>query len=159
MLNEFINSFKSIILASIDENDFPFNSYAPFIKYNNRYYVYLSDMAKHARNLKSNPKVSIFFIEDENNCENIFARKRVIFQANSTIIKRGSDKFESILDKFENLDKKTVKMTRKMNDFNLFELEVNYGEAVFGFGRAYNIGGKNFDELIQRENQKAHTSK
>ncbi|PPK63008.1 hypothetical protein B0F89_101208 [Malaciobacter marinus] len=159
MLNEFINSFKSIILASIDENDFPFNSYAPFIKYNNRYYVYLSDMAKHARNLKSNPKVSIFFIEDENNCENIFARKRVIFQANSTIIKRGSDKFESILDKFENLDKKTVKMTRKMSDFNLFELEVNYGEAVFGFGRAYNIGGKNFDELIQRENQKAHTSK
>lgn len=50
-------------------------------------------------------------------------------------------------------------MTRKMNDFHLFELEVNYGEAVFGFGRAYNIGGKNFDELIQRDNQKGHTSK
>lgn len=60
MLNEFINSFKSINLSTLDENNFPFSSYAPFIKYNNKYYVYLSDMAKHANNLKNNPKVCIF---------------------------------------------------------------------------------------------------
>ncbi|RXJ97390.1 heme iron utilization protein [Malaciobacter molluscorum] len=159
MLNEFINSFKSINLSTLDENNFPFSSYAPFIKYNNKYYVYLSDMAKHANNLKNNPKVCIFFIEDEKDCENIFARKRVTLQATSNLIKRDTKKFEKILDEFEKLNKDTVKVTREMLDFNLFELAPIYGEAIFGFGKAYNIGGEHFDTLIQRDNLRGHKSK
>ncbi|RXJ87083.1 HugZ family protein [Arcobacter sp. CECT 8985] len=159
MLNEFINSFKSTVLSTLDENNYPFGSYAPFIKYNNKYYVYLSDMAKHARNLKDNPKVSLFFIEDEQSSENIFARKRVVLQGKTIVIKRGSDEFEKILDKFEKLNEDTVKVTRKMIDFNLFEITPIYGEAVFGFGKAYNIGGEHFDKLIERENLKGHKSK
>ena len=27
-----------------------------------------------------------------------------------------------------------------------------YGEAVFGFGQAYNLGGENFEEFVQRQN-------
>lgn len=74
-LIEFLDSFKSIIINSLDENKNPFSSYAPFVKYENAYYVYLSGMAKHSQNLKQNPKASIFFCEDESSCENIFARK------------------------------------------------------------------------------------
>jgi putative heme iron utilization protein len=39
----------------------------------------------------------------------------------------------------------------KMKDFYLFEFTPFYGEAVFGFGKAYNLGGDNFEEFVQRQ--------
>jgi len=43
-----------------------------------------------------------------------------------------------------------------MTDFNLYEFKVNYGEATFGFGKAYFIGGENMDELIARTGDNPH---
>ncbi len=88
MLNTFLKSIKSVVLSTLDENNFPFTSYAPYLKNNNKYYFYLSDMAKHSQNLKNNKKASLFFIEDEKNCENLFARKRVVFQAKVEVISK-----------------------------------------------------------------------
>ena len=159
-LINFIDSFQSVVINSLDENKNPFSSYAPFVKYENSYYVYLSNMAKHSKNLKNNKKSSIFFCEDENSCENIFARKRVIMQCNTTIIEKDSKKYNSILDSFEKkFDKKMVQTLRAMSDFNVYEFKAFYGEAIFGFGKAYNLGGENFDELIQREGTKGHGRK
>ena len=42
-------------------------------------------------------------------------------------------------------------MLKRMGDFYLFEFTAFYGEAVFGFGKAYNLGGENFEEFVQRE--------
>jgi hypothetical protein len=43
-----------------------------------------------------------------------------------------------------------------MKDFSFYEFEVFDGEAVFGFGEAYNVGGKNFDELVERKGLSGH---
>ena len=43
-----------------------------------------------------------------------------------------------------------------MTDFNLFEFQVTYGEATFGFGKAYLIGGENMDELLERTGNNPH---
>ncbi len=159
-LIEFLDSFKSIIINSLDENKNPFSSYAPFVKYENAYYVYLSGMAKHSQNLKQNPKASIFFCEDESSCENIFARKRVVMQCDTSVLEKNSLQYENILDLFEEkFDKSMVQTLRGMSDFNLYEFKAFYGEAVFGFGKAYNLGGENFNELVQRENTKGHGHK
>ena len=45
-----------------------------------------------------------------------------------------------------------VDMLHKMGDFYLFEFTPFYGEAVFGFGKAYNLGGDNFEEFVERTN-------
>lgn len=78
-LNEFLEPLKSLTIASLDEKGFPFSSYAPFVKYKHKYYVYLSLMAKHSSNLSLNPKASIFFCEDEKDCKNIFGKKESLF--------------------------------------------------------------------------------
>lgn len=160
-LDSFLEEFQSLTISSLDENNNPFSSYAPFVKKDDKYYVYISDMAKHTQNLKSNIKCSLFFVEDENSCKNIFARKRVMIQCESTIIKKDTDNEENILEVFENkFDKKMVDMLRKMGDFNVFEFKPFYGEATFGFGKAYNLGGKNFSEFVQREStSKGHGHK
>ena len=49
-----------------------------------------------------------------------------------------------------------VEMLKKMSDFNLYELEVRSGEATFGFGDAYLIGGENMNELVARNGGGGH---
>ncbi|XOB60999.1 HugZ family protein [Campylobacterota bacterium DY0563] len=156
MLKDYIDKFKSTTISTLDENAAPFTSYAPFIKNKSKYYVYISSMAKHYHNLELNPLASLFFIEDESLCENIFGRKRVVLQCKVKKLKRDNEKFESLAKQFEDKHGSTMKMLKTMKDFSFFEFSPYYGEAIFGFGEAYNIGGENFDELIQRENQKGH---
>lgn len=154
-LEEFISNFQSLVINSLDKQGHPFSSYAPFIKYENKYYVFLSLMAKHSHNLKANTKSSILFCEDEKDAKNIFARKRVVFQTNAKTVEKNSDYETKILDIFEEKFE-TIKMLRTMSDFHLFEFTPTYGEAVFGFGAAYNIGGENFDTLLERKASKGH---
>jgi heme iron utilization protein len=152
-LNEFLEPLKSLTISSLDEKGYPFSSYAPFVKYNHKYYVYLSLMAKHSSNLSQNKIASIFFCEDEQDCKNIFAKKRVSIQCETLKLAQDTQNEEEILNEFKaKFGEEMVNMLKKMGDFYLFEFTPFYGEAVFGFGKAYNIGGENFQEFVQREN-------
>lgn len=156
MLKKFLDTFKSTVLSTLDENNNPFTSYAPFIKKDDKYYIYISSMAKHFKNLENTRKVSLFFVEDEAYCENIFRRKRVVLQCNSEKMQRDTKEFEQLIELFEKKHGSTMKILKSMKDFTFFEFIPFYGEAVFGFGEAYNIGGEKFDQLIERENLKGH---
>lgn len=159
MLIEFIQNFKSTVLASIDSDNHPFTSYAPFIYNNHQYYIFISDIARHSQNIQNNPNISLFFIEDEQTCETIFARKRVQLSATAKQINKKSPTFNEILDLFEAHHGATVKTLRTMQDFNLYEITPLKGEAVFGFGQAYDVGGEFCTELLSRKNQMGHKSK
>lgn len=151
-LNEFLKDIKSLTISSLDDKGQPFSSYAPYVKFNHKYYVYLSLMAKHSHNLIINPISSIFFSEDEKDCKNIFAKKRVSIQCNTSKLEQDTNKETEVLDEFRNkFGEDMVNMLKKMGDFYLFEFTPFYGEAVFGFGKAYNLGGENFEEFVQRE--------
>jgi hypothetical protein len=152
-LNEFLEPIKSLTISSLDDEGYPFSSYAPYVKYNNKYYVYLSLMAKHSLNLTQNKIASIFFCEDEQDCKNIFAKKRVSIQCETLKLAQNTQNEEEILNEFKaKFGEEMVNMLKKMGDFYLFEFTPFYGEAVFGFGKAYNLGGENFEEFVQREN-------
>ena len=152
-LHEFLEPIKSLTISSLDDKGYPFSSYAPFVKYNHKYYVYLSLMAKHSSNLTQNKIASIFFCEDEQDCKNIFAKKRVSIQCETLKLAQNTQNEEEILNEFKaKFSEEMVNMLKKMGDFYLFEFTPFYGEAVFGFGKAYNLGGENFEEFVQREN-------
>ena len=156
-LDEFLQNIKSLTINSLDENKNPFSSYAPFVKYNHKYYVYISLIAKHSTNLTQNKIASIFFCEDEQDCKNIFGKKRVSIQCNVKRLEQKTDEETIILDEFRNkFGSEMVNMLYKMGDFYLFEFTPFYGEAVFGFGKAYNLGGENFEEFIERGNSSGH---
>ena len=156
-MKDFIKNIQTAVIGTLDKNNHPFSSYAPYIYDANRFYVYISDIATHAKNIQANPKASLFFVEDESKTENLFARKRVSLQCDSQKITRGSERFEAVLGLFaEKFDAKMVATLKKMTDFNLYEFKVNYGEATFGFGKAYFVGGKNMDELVERTGDNPH---
>ena len=156
-LNEFLQTLQSLTINSLDENKNPFSSYAPFVKYNHKYYVYISLIAKHSTNLTQNKIASIFFCEDEKDCKNIFGKKRVSIQCNVKRLEQNTENEKLILDEFRNkFGSEMVDMLHKMGDFYLFEFTPFYGEAVFGFGKAYNLGGDNFEEFVERGNGSGH---
>lgn len=156
-MKEFIQQIQTVILGTLDKGGLPFSSYAPYVYDQNRFYVYISDIATHAKNLKRTPKASLFFVEDESKTNNLFARKRVSLQCESRLINRDDERFDEVMALFaQKFDAKMVATLQKMLDFNLYEFQTTYGEATFGFGKAYFIGGEHMDELIPRGESNPH---
>ena len=154
---DFIKDFQSVVLGTTDEKGLPFGSYAPFIHSEHKFYIFISNVAQHARNLQRTQKTSLLFVEDESKTEQIFARKRISLQCSSTMINREDVKFTKVMDVFKSkFSEEMVTMLMGMQDFNLYELSTDYGEATFGFGEAYNIGGEQMEELLPRQGGSGH---
>jgi len=153
----FIATFKSVVIGTLDEEGRPFTSYAPFLHYDHRFYIFISDIASHAKNLKSDNRASLFFIEDEAKTDNIFARKRVSLQCDATVVPREAERFGPVMEGFgEKFGEEMVSMLMKMADFNLYELSSTGGEATFGFGEAYRVGGEHGEGLLPRSGVSGH---
>jgi len=156
-LAELLSDFQSVILGTQASNGYPFSSYAPFFYDGEIIYIFISDIATHAKNIHATPKASALFIEDENKSANIFARKRISLQCDVNQISRKEERFNSIMKHFQDkFDASLVGMLMGMKDFNLYALKPIYGEATFGFGEAYNIGGEKMNTLVQRSTDKGH---
>lgn len=136
-ISEFINSLKSVIMATLTKDKEPFTSYAPFLNYQGDNYIFISKATEHFQNMEGNGKVDVLFIEDEEKTASISLRKRVRYKANVEFLEK-NEKLEEIIDKFEEKDR-IIKMTRKMPDFCLVKLNFLEGRYVKGPGQAFNI--------------------
>ncbi len=156
-LSELLADFQSVVLGTQGSNGYPFSSYAPFYYDGEELYIFISDIATHAKNIHATHKASALFIEDEIKSTNIFARKRISLQCDVTQISREDERFNSVMKHFQDkFDASLIAMLMGMKDFNLYALKPIYGEATFGFGEAYNIGGEKMNMLVSRNADKGH---
>lgn len=95
---ELIASIKTLSISSINDNNTAHSSYAPFIENEHKFYVCISGMAKHTKNLFNNESVSCLIIEDESKSTNLFARKRVTLDMQVNPIERNSLIFNGALN-------------------------------------------------------------
>jgi len=131
-LSELLSGYQSVVLGTRGSNDYPFSSYAPFYYDGEAVYIFISDIATHAKNIQATHKASALFIEDESTSENIFARKRISLQCDVSPISREEETFKHIMAHFQDkFDASLVTMLMGMNDFNLYALTPIYGEATF----------------------------
>lgn len=155
-LNELLEPFQTTVLGTIGKNDYPFSSYAPYYYDGEVLYVFISNIATHAQNMQTTPKASAFFIEDENITDNMFKRKRISLQCDVKPISREDSSFETVMVSFVEKQGDTLTMLMGMQDFNLYALTPIYGEATFGFGEAYHIGGEKMNQLVPRSGDTGH---
>ena len=144
-LKEFMESFGSIILASIDKEGMPVCSYAPLIFYNGNYYIYISEVAEHFKSISQNPnKLEVMFLEDESKAKSVLLRRRARFKSNAIEVERDSTEFTSAINTLEERMSGFggIKTINKMKDFHLFRLEFINGRFVIGFGGAYDVDSK-----------------
>lgn len=135
----FISKFESVIIGTISINNEVDLTYSPYLKVNGESYIYISEIGDHFSNLKNKEQIfEIMFLEDESECVSPVVRKRVRFNVNAEFLPR-DEKFERILDCFEEKIGKHMKITRNMKDFHLVKLNIINGRFVKGFGQAYKI--------------------
>ena len=144
-IKEFRQNRKTIQLATVDEEGRPNVSYAPLVQNQEGYFVLISQIARHARNLESNPYVSLMMIEDETESKQLFARKRLTFDAVATTVERDSDLWHQVIAQMQQRFGEIIDGLSQLQDFILFNLKAEQGLFVKGFGQAYQVSG---DDLV-----------
>lgn len=123
-------------------------SYAPFVMDDDgNFYIFVSGLASHTQDLLANPDVSLLLMQDESETRQIFARRRAGFQCQASVVGRDDAEYVLMLDKLEDRFGNIVQMLRGLADFVLFRLRPYQGQFVMGFGKAYELGGDNLQEL------------
>lgn len=150
----FRNQFSSLLLASADESGLPHASYGVYIlDESGRYYLYLSELAQHTRNLCVNPKASVLFIEDETHTDNLFARRRLSCQCRVERIDRNSTLWNEIISLFMAQRGSTMEMLKGLTDFHLFCLIPETATYVKGFAKAYQLDGEHLQDIRHKNDQ------
>lgn len=142
-INHFHESFQSLVLGTLTNDSLPFTSYAPFVKYENKYYFLISKIAQHYANLLANPSASMMMIEDESKAKNIFFRKRLSYAIETKLDVDIPEVRELFISQFGEM----VSQLFKMN-FIVVECHIKYGHIIVGPGQAYQID-KNQEVISQ----------
>lgn len=144
-IKEFRQERRTLQLATVDEDGRPNVSYAPFVQNQEGYFVLISDIARHARNLKANPQVSLMMIEDEDSSKQLYARKRLTFDAAASVVDRESELWTQVIAQLKDRFGEIIDGLSQLEDFSLFQFKVENGLFVKGFGQAYQVSG---DDLV-----------
>tara|TARA_B100000686_G_scaffold311564_1_gene355356 strand:- start:268 stop:777 length:510 start_codon:yes stop_codon:yes gene_type:complete len=154
-----INEMNTLILSTHDNNGNPNASYAPSaIDKKGNFYIYISSLSEHTKNLLITKKTSFMIIEDESTCENLFARKRFTVKSKVSEITRDSEDWKDKIALLENKFPEQIVFLKDLTDFHLFKLKPISGLLVHGFARAFRFKGNALDEL-DHLNEKGHTKK
>ncbi|KGK43186.1 HugZ protein [Nitrincola sp. A-D6] len=141
----FRDSRKTLVMATLDQAANPNVSYAPFALQKDGYYVLVSEIARHGQNLQLCNRVSIMLIEDESETRQIYARKRLTFDAVANEVSRDSQEWQQGIDALRVRQGNIIDNLSQLGDFHLYRLIPEKGLYVKGFGQAFTVSG---DELI-----------
>lgn len=145
---EFRAGMRTLLMATVNQEGMPEASYAPYVTDDaGNYYVYISDLARHTRDLQETGQVSLLFIEDEGAARNLFARRRLTCMCTSTRIAREDPDWEIQLVQFTQQYGKLIDTLRGLSDFQLFRLSPVSGNYVRGLGQAFRFEGPGFDAI------------
>ncbi|HIQ15329.1 MAG TPA: HugZ family protein [Leucothrix sp.] len=144
----FKTNIKTLNLSTLDQNNQPRASYAPFVEDEDGcFYIFVSQLASHTQDLLINSEASILLLEDEKETRQIFARQRISYQCQVEIIEADESSYAERLDAMEKRFGNVVELLRTLPDFLLFRLKPYEGQYVKGFGKAYKLVGADLKEL------------
>lgn len=155
MYLDFVETRESAVLNFVDEDGKPFSSIVPFVKKDNKLYIYISEVADHYRLTEKSEFIDVMLRADESATKNPFATERVRFIC--TPEKLGNEGHEDLFALFDAAFNKNLMDMLRGLDFSLFELTPVTGRYVVGFGLAFDltIDGETFNHVVVDKNKKA----
>lgn len=146
--NNFKQSVKTLQLSTLTVEGKPNASYSPFVEdKQGNFYIFVSQLAGHTKNLLVNQQASILLIQDEAEARQIFARKRLSYQCDVESVSLEDLNYKLILDSMEKRFGNVMDLLRSLPDFILFKLTPYQGQYIKGFGKAYKLTGEGLLEL------------
>ena len=131
--------FKTVLMATSTTDGQPEISYSPYVIVDGRLYVFVSDLSVHTGNLKSNPRASLLFIENEAQSENLHARRRVTFPVKAVLVDRDVPEWSDVLDQMETKFGEIISVLKSLPDFHLFSMSTESAVIVRGFADAHTV--------------------
>jgi len=139
-----IEDMRSLQLSTVGEDGIPHCGYTPYLyRSPGSFYIFVSQLAAHTRNLLANRTVAIMIVADEQSTSQIFSRTRVNYLCDATKIAPDSPDYTLVLDDYQERHGKMAALLRQLPDFVLFQLQPKSGQFVMGFGKAYALTGEN----------------
>ena len=132
---------RALILATIDEDGFPSLSTLPFVWFEQSFWVLMSDLSPHTKQVRQSPVVELMLIEDEGKTHNIYNRARVTWRADVMRVERNDSRSREVFDGLRARHGKIVDVLTQLPDFHLHRMVPGAGRLVNGFGRAFKIDG------------------
>jgi len=135
-----IKNQQTLLLATVSARAEPECSYAPFVRDELKvFYIFVSELATHTKNMMDTQKASILFIKPEQETKDFFVRERVIFDCSISEIKQDDELYDRQLGLMKDQFGETVELLRGLPDFHLLALTPVKGRYIAGFGKAFMI--------------------
>lgn len=141
----FIQAGQACMLATTSSEGLPEASYAPCYYSQGSFYVFVSELASHTRNLLQNPQASLLLTE--NQPRNLFACKRATIQVLAQPLDRNSALAEGILNQMQEQLGDTLALLKQLQDFHLIQLQPQKASYVTGFGKAFELQGQELEKI------------
>lgn len=146
--HEFRQRCKTLILATLNAEQWPEASYAPFVEDEaGNHYIFVSELAAHTRHLLENQKVSWMLIADEQDTRQLFARQRFTCVGQAETVARSAEAFNERLEQLQERFGDIIDLLKGLGDFHLLKLVPERATYVRGFGQAYALSGKGLDQI------------
>ncbi len=143
-IHQLVAGFRTVLMATAAADGEPEISYSPYVIDDGSLYVFVSDLALHTGNLKENPRASVLFVENEEGCENLHARRRATFRCRAGLIAREDPRCDVVLDKMTEQFGDIIPVIRSLSDFHLFALRPLTVVFVKGFANAHTLDFSSF---------------
>ena len=138
----FLSQFRSLLLGTLNAETQVDLSYAPFVDHHGSFFILTSHLSSHTANLKQRGSATIFFIEDESACNEIYARRRLHFECQAFLHSQDSDTWKTLAPLFAERFGEIIETLISLPDFELFQLTPSSGRWVKGFGKAFAFRGR-----------------
>ncbi|MGE4635164.1 MAG: pyridoxamine 5'-phosphate oxidase family protein [Arenicellales bacterium] len=138
----FLSQFRSLLLGTLNAKEEVDLSYAPFVDHHGAFFILTSQLSCHTANLKQRGSATVFFIEDESACDEIYARRRLRFNCRALAHSRDSDTWKTLAPLFSERFGEIIETLTSLPDFELFELAPSSGRWVKDFGKAFDFHGR-----------------
>jgi len=138
-LTELLVSSKIASLGTINE-DQPFVSMVSFSSAQDfsEFYIHISQLAKHTKNILKNNKVSLMICQPETFTSNPQKLARISIMGNVNLVDKADENYELIKRNF--LTKNPfAEMYFTLGDFQLYRIEVEKARYVAGFAKTFNL--------------------
>jgi len=139
---DFIAGFRSVLLSTLNADGSPDLSYTPFVDHDQQFFILTSHLSSHTGNLLQDPRATVLFIEDEDACAQIYARRRLRFQCRAERHARDSTTWNTLIGLFSGRFGEIIDTLSALPDFELFALQPLGGQWVKGFGKAFDFNGR-----------------
>ena len=137
--DQLIKNQKTLLLATLSHQGNADISYAPYVREESTFYIFVSELAKHTKNLLAYPQASILFIQAEAEAGNLFARQRLTLDCQVREIHDTDPLYAKQLQTMSETFGEIVNVLRSLPDFHLLALIPSHGQFVAGFGKTFAV--------------------